>query len=227
MNRWRIAIVTLVILAIVSMVLSVLFFDLAWWRRSLASLSSERVPHRAWRTALFQDAGIRANFATLLASFVTQFLLGVLILYLVPDRVRNMAKDLSKGWQRVLKFLAVGVLMVVIIGAVGLLSILAVHTMPLPFILLGILFLASLTGVVVFAYQLGFVMLTRAGWISRSPLLSLVLGTLIIFALTNAPYLGSIFLILVLLTGAGMSIATHFGSGKPWNLLPLMEDVEA
>ncbi|HEY43656.1 MAG TPA: hypothetical protein G4O11_06710 [Anaerolineae bacterium] len=227
MNRWRIVVVTLVVLAIVSMIISVLFFDLAWWRRSLASLGSARAPHRAWRTALFQDEGVRANFATLIASLVTQFLFGVLILYLVPDRVRNMAQDLSKGWQRVLKFFAVGVLMVVILGAVGLLSILAVHTMPLPFILLGILFLASFSGVVALAYQLGFAMLARAGWTSRSPLVSLVLGTLILFALTNVPYLGSIFLIMVLLTGAGTSIATRFGSGKPWNLLPLMEDVQA
>jgi hypothetical protein len=226
MNRWRIVVVTLVVLAILSMVLSVLFFDLAWWRRSLASLSSAQAPHRAWRLEIFQDAGVRANFATLIASFVTQFLLGVLILYLVPDRVRNMAQNLSRGWQQVLKFFAAGVLMVVILGAVGLLSILAVHTMPLPFILLGILFLASLSGLAALAYQLGFAMLTQAGWTSRSPITSLALGTLILFALTNAPYLGTIFLIIVLLTGAGMAIATRFGSGKPWNLLPLMEDVQ-
>jgi hypothetical protein len=227
MNRWRIVVVTLLVLAIVSMILSVLFFDLAWWRRSLASLSSAQVPHRAWRSALFQDAGVRANFATLIASLVTQFLLGVLILFLAPDRVRNMAQDLSAGWRRLIKFFAVGVLMVIILGAVGLLSMLAVHTMPLPFILLGILFLASLSGVAVLAYRLGFTLFTRAGWSIRSPITSLALGTLILFALTNVPYLGSIFLIIVLLTGAGMSIATHFGSGRPWNLLPLMEDVQA
>lgn len=116
--------------------------------------------------------------------------------------------------------------MVIVLGAVGLLSILAVHTMPLPFILLGILFLASIFGVTILAYRLGSAMLNRAGWTSRSPMTSLALGTLILFALTNVPYLGSLFLILVLLTGAGTSIATRFGSGRSWNLLPLMEDVE-
>ncbi|UCF60516.1 MAG: hypothetical protein JSV37_12230 [Anaerolineaceae bacterium] len=226
MNRWRILIVALVILALLSMVLSALFFDIAWWRQSLASIGAERAPHKAWRLALLQDVGVRANFASLFANLVTMYLFGVLILYLAPDRVRHMSQESSTGWQRVFKFFAVGVLVIVLMGAVSILSLLTVQTMPLP-IILGVVFLLSaLGGMVTLAYQLGKTMLARAEWSGRSPLLSLALGTLILFALTNVPYLGGFFLIIVLLTGAGMSIATRFGSGKPWNLLPLMEDVQ-
>jgi hypothetical protein len=207
------------------MVLSALFFDIAWWRRSLASLGADRTPHKAWRLALLQDKGVRANFASLFANFVTIFLFGVLTLFLAPDRVRHMAQE-SSGWQQFMRFFAVGVLIIVFLSALGLLSLLTVQTMPLP-IILGVVFLLSaLGGMVTLAYQLGKVLLTRAEWSGRSPLLSLALGTLILFALTNVPYLGGIFLIIVLLTGAGMSIATRFGSGKTWSLLPLMEDVQ-
>ncbi|HEY48128.1 MAG: hypothetical protein AMJ88_03965 [Anaerolineae bacterium SM23_ 63] len=226
MNRWRILIVALVILALLSMVLSALFFDIAWWRRSLASIGAERAPHKAWRMALLQDVGIRANFASLIANLVTIFLFGVLILYLVPERVRHMAQESSAGWQRVLRFFAVGVLIIVFLGAVGLLSLLTVQTMPLPIILGVVFILSALGGMVTLAYQVGRALLTRAEWSRRSPLLSLALGTLILFALTNVPYLGGVLLILILLTGAGLSIATRFGSGKSWNLLPLMEDVQ-
>ncbi len=226
MNRWRIVIVALVILALLSMVLSALFFDIAWWRRSLASLGAERTPHKAWRLALLRDVGIRANIASLFANLVTIFLFGVLTLYLAPDRVRHMAQQSSIGWQQLSRFFAVGVLIIVFLGAVSLLSLLTVQTMPLPIILGAVFLLSALAGMVTLAYQLGKTMLTRAEWSGRSPLLSLALGTLILFALTNVPYLGGIFLIIVLLTGAGMSIATRFGSGKPWNLIPLMEDTQ-
>jgi hypothetical protein len=226
MNRWRIVIVTLVILAILSMVLSALFFDIAWWRRSLASLGAERAPHKAWRSDLLQDVGVRANFASLFANLVTLFLFGVLILYLVPDRVQRMVQDSSTGWQRFVRFFAVGVLIMIILSALGLLSLMTVQTMPLPIILGMVFMLSALGGMVALAYQLGKTLLTRAEWSGRSPLLSLALGTLLLFALTNIPYFSGVFLILILLTGAGMSIATRFGTGKPWNLLPLMEEIE-
>ncbi len=226
MNGWRIVIVFLVILALLSMVLSSLFFDIAWWRQSLASIGAERVPHKAWRLALLHDVGVRANFASLLANLTTIYLFGILILYLAPDRIRHMSTESSAGWQRILRFFTVGVLIFIFLGALGLLSLLTVQTMPLPIILGAVFLLSALVGMVTLAYQLGKLMLTRAEWTGRSPLLSLALGTLILFALTNIPYLGGIFLIILLLTGAGMSIATRFGSGKSWNLLPLMEDIQ-
>lgn len=226
MNRWRIVIVALVILALLSMVLSALFFDIAWWRRSLASLGVERDPHKARRLALLQDVSVGTNFASLFANLVTIFLFGVLTLYLAPDRVRHMAQESSTGWQRFLRFFAVGVLIIVFLSALGLLSLLTVQTMPLPVILGVVFLLAALGGMVALAYQLGKVLLNRADWSGRSPLLSLALGTLILFAITNVPYFGGVLLILILLTGAGLSITTRFGSGNPWTLGPLMEDVQ-
>jgi hypothetical protein len=226
MNRWRIVIVFLVILALLSMVLSALFFDIAWWRRSLASIGTERSPHRAWRLALLQDVGVRANFASLFANLVTIYLFGVLILYLAPHRIRHMSQGSSTGWQRILRFFVIGILIFIFLSALGLLSLLTVQTMPLPIILGAVFLLSALGGMVALAYQLGKAILTRAEWSGRSPLLSLALGTLILFALTNVPYIGGIFFIIVLLIGAGMSIATRYGSGKPWNLIPLMEDVQ-
>jgi hypothetical protein len=137
-----------------------------------------------------------------------------------------MVQDSSTGWQRFVRFFAVGVLIMIILSALGLLSLMTVQTMPLPIILGMVFMLSALGGMVALAYQLGKTLLTRAEWSGRSPLLSLALGTLLLFALTNIPYFSGVFLILILLTGAGMSIATRFGTGKPWNLLPLMEEIE-
>jgi MFS family permease len=190
MNRWRAIVVVAISAAVIVMVASTLLFDLA-----STLLFDQPLLRRPWvapevlgperwsrRLSLTQDASVQADLAALLASLISQFLVGVLILYVVPDRMRYMAGALSAGWRRGVRYLAIGTLMAIVLAVVGVLSILTIHTFPLPFILLAIFFLAAMCGMVALTFQLGRSLLFKAGWSGRSPLASLALGTLIIFA---------------------------------------------
>jgi hypothetical protein len=224
MNQWRAMVVMVISAAIVVMVASTLLFDQPLLRRPWVAPEGLGSEHWSRRLSLTQDASAWTDLAALLASLISQFLIGALILYVVPDRMRYMAGALSTGWRRGARYLAIGTLMAIVLAAVGVLSILTIHTFPLPFILLAIFFLAAMCGMVALTFQLGRSLLFKAGWSGRSPLASLALGTLIIFAITSIPFLGGIALILMGLAGAGASIDTHFGSGKTWSLRPLMEE---
>ncbi len=224
MKRWRVIVVITVLVSMVIMTVSAVFFDQAWWRYPWGYLTVVRAPHRVWQIAMFEDASVRVSLAVMMATFVTQFLLGVLVLYIVPRRVGYMARAIGSGWKPLVRYFTVGLLISVTIAAVGLLSILAVHTMPLPFILASIFFLAFLIGLAAIAYQLGRSLLTRAAWADGSPLVPLALGMLVISALVRIPYFGGIALVSLLVTGVGLAIATRFGSGVSWSLQPLMED---
>ena len=224
MNRRRMMVIIIALVAGLLIFISALLGNLAWWSRPLLSMTMARAPHRAWHLALVQDAGVRVNFAVLLAGLVTQFITGVLMLYLIPRQVHNMAQAIARGWRQLLRYLAVGILLAVVLAVVGLLSILALHTMPLLIVLSMIFFLASLSGVLALTYQLGRGLLFQAGWSEGSPLKSLALGTSIFYAITRIPLFGWVALVLLWLTGAGVAVATRLGSGKSWSILPLMED---
>lgn len=224
MNRRRMMVIIFALAAVLIMFISAQLGDLTWWSRPLGSMTMVRAPHRAWRLALVQDAGVRVNFAVLLAGLVTQFMTGVLVLYLVPSQVRHMTHAIAIGWRQLLRYLVVGILLAIVMAVVGFLSILALHTMPLLIVLSMIFFLTSLGGVVALTYQLGRGLLSQAGWSDVSPLTSLALGTSIFYAITRIPFVGWVVLVLLWLTGAGVAVATRLGSGKPWSILPLMED---
>jgi len=224
MNRWRAIIVAAILVAMLVIIASTLLFDQPLLRRPWVAPKVVKSEYWSRRLSISQDASVRADLAALLAILVSQFLVGVLTLYAVPDRVKFMAEALAIGGRRLLRYLAIGALMTIVLAAVGVLSVLTIHTFPLPFILVVIFFLAALVGTVALAYQLGRSLLHKAGWSRGSPLASLALGTMLIFGVTRIPFLGGISLIIVWLIGAGVAIDTHFGSGKTWSLKPLMEE---
>jgi hypothetical protein len=158
------------------------------------------------------------------AGLVSQFLLAVLVAYAVPRHVRRIADSLTRGSWAAARFLAIGALLAVGLTVMGLLAALSEHTFPLTFVLAVAFFLAAVAGVVALAYQVGRVLLARAGWAARSPLAGLALGTLILYALTRVPYFGLVVLIVLSLTGAGAALSTRFGSRERWSLSPLVEE---
>jgi hypothetical protein len=162
-----------------------------------------------------------------LAGLVSQYLVGVLVVVAAPRLVRRLANVLSGGSRTLARFLLTGILFAAALSAVALLSGFYVHTFLLPILLLFAFFMAALGGAVAMAYALGRGMLERAAWGGTSPLLSLGLGTLLIFAGTRIPYLGPFVLALVWLTGVGAALATRFGRGGQWSLAPLLEDRES
>ncbi len=221
MKGWR----ALVFLSLAAAILLIAFADPSWiimWpgadaRSALISRQGD------WpvRNALLQsEAGpVLAHLGGLLV----QYIAGALILYLIPARMRGMAATFTAGWRALLHNLSAGLMLTILLIAVGFLSLLSPHTFPLPFIVLGVYFLTALTGAVAFTYQIGRSLLEKAGWLAGGPLAAFALGTVLLYTLTRLPYVGGIFLVLLWMAGAGAALTTRFGSGRAWTLEPLSE----
>ncbi len=225
MTRWRWVVGTAVVVAVLLVLASALLFDWHWpwipWRLPTAG----RTPLAALAAAGGPVDRPLDRLAAEVASLLAQYLAGVMMLFLVPHRMRRMLRAIALGPRELLRFLAIGLLLTAGLAAVGVLAMLSVHLLPLPFLLLAGLFAASLAGCVALAYALGHALLAKGGWSGRAPLWPLAMGTLVLFALTRVPFLGMLVLIVTGLTGAGVAVATRFGSGEPWSLTPLLEDV--
>ncbi|HLE23934.1 MAG TPA: hypothetical protein VI701_06445 [Anaerolineales bacterium] len=156
------------------------------------------------------------------AGLLLQFLLGALILYLMPERMRRLT-DAVTGGRAIGRYLAIGLVLTLGLGAVALLSAFYLHTALLPFVLAGILILAALAGAEALALGLGRELLRRAAWSGGSPLVALLVGTTLLYALTRLPYAAPVVMAVLALTGAGAALSTRFGGRRTWTLDPLRE----
>ena len=221
MNAWRTVLFALVLLSLLGMALSSAVPGLPGRWQGRPGWAPE---HRQWLLAGWENRTPLENLGLDLASLLSQFLTGAVMIPLVPARIRRVGKALLSGPSALLRYLGTGFMLVIALAGIGLLSALAVYTFPLPFILLAIFFLAALGGTVALTLVLGKTLLERAGWGSTGPLTQLAVGTLLLFGMTHLPYVGLVLLAIAALVGAGAATATHFGSGHPWSLAPLAED---
>ncbi len=215
-------VVGLAVVSIAMILTSELVFQWGnWWLR-------EGVFPRAVRSGgLHLGAAEAGGLGLHAARLAGQYLLGVLVLFAAPRPVRRMADLLDRGGREMLRFLALGLMVALLLGAVGVAAVLSMHTFPLPFLLVGVFFLIALVGTVGLTYALGRAALRWGGLSDRSPLLSYGLGTLLLYAFTQVPFLGPLVLLAAWSIGVGVDIATRFGSGKPWTLAPLVEELSA
>ena len=223
MNKWRVILITLIVLAFVVLIGAELIFDrpLSWLPGR--EFLSQR--HRVFlERAGLEDLGRRmlVSFATLLSSFF----LGSLILYAMPKRVKYIADGISLQPTKSRGYLGMGLVGAVALGAIVLISLFSVFTFPASILILLILFTFTALGTVSISFQLGSWLLSCAEWNPKNPLISLGLGTFLIFSAIRIPYFGILFLFLIGLTGFGGALSTRFGSGKQWTLRPLMEEQE-
>jgi len=202
----------------------------------IAELAFQWDDWRVWRGAFPRavDTGglglVRADVGGLglhLARLLGQYLLGVLVLFAAPRPVRRMADLLESGGRQMLRYLAIGLLIAVLIAAVAVAAVLSMHTFPVPFLMVGVFFLIAIGGTVGLTYALGRAALRWGGVTDRTPLLSYALGALLLYALTQVPFLGPVVLMASWSIGVGVVIATRFGSGRPWTLAPLVEEGSA
>ncbi len=151
-----------------------------------------------------------AQLGTLLA----QFVVALSLLYLIPDRIRVMTRSLALGPSAILRHLATGLALAVCLAAVAdpsrcfRCTCFRCHSSCL-----ACCFASALIGAAAIDAD------PRAGAAPSSGLVfatarcrALALGTLI-FAVTVIPVAGDLFLALTLITGAGVAVASHFGSG--------------
>lgn len=146
-----------------------------------------------------------------------------LLLYATPRPIGRISRALG-SWREGGRALLLGLCGLVIVVVIGITASFTMLTFPLVILLGLMLFMGAFVGFTSLAYALGRSLLLRAGWGHLSPLISLLLGILILFSVSEIPWVGVAFKILVASLSLGAAIATRFGSGQPWNLDCLSEE---
>ncbi len=221
MARWRLVIIGLIALALISW--GVLF------ALNLRPELAHEVPPGFGET----PGGVRLQtplshlpgWASSLGLLVALFLAGIASLFLFPVQVRNMSNVLVSGWSRLAVTTLLGIGFGLLLIVFGISAALARITFPFTILAgLALVFLAA-WGFLAAAYTLGRLLLSRAGWGRRSPILALGLGLLLLLPLARIPLVGGIVMVVYMGLGLGLAITTRFGSGEPWSLIPLLEEV--
>ncbi len=216
MKRWKWIVVLLIILSLGLLV-------------AMSLLADRFAPYFAfpanWGIGQMQSEhslpGRPGNLVSSLSALFTLGISGILALYVAPERVRRVADSFSGKFLRLALF---GFLIGILVLVVGISSALMIGTFPITILLIGILFVAGLMGLVALAYAIGRSLLRRAGWQHGSPIYALLLGLLIIVALSRIPVLGVLLFLFFISLGLGAMISSHFGSGEPWTFKPLLEE---
>jgi hypothetical protein len=152
------------------------------------------------------------------ASWAYLYLTSVLMLALMPHRVRLVTQALkSGGWRERGRLFLIGLL-------ATLASVLLVVLARFAFVWFVLVIL--LTGGVLVLSFLGVIGVSLMGgeavrkWARFAPSLwvELALGSLILFAFGHIPVAGWILVGIVMVWGLGAVLATHLGSGETWSL---------
>lgn len=216
MKLWRMVILILVVAALALLVSASIFN----WHPMRAIRPA--IPQ--WQRPELQFSHFRPSAPLgLLGALFTFYLCGVMLLYLFPGHVGRIARAFTRSPGSLLRMGLLGLLVGLLVAIAGLSSALAMSTFPLTLFLGMGLFLGSLLGMIALAYQIGRTLLERAGC-QASPLVALLLGEMITFALLVLPVAGVVIVLVLASLGLGATIATRFGSGHPWSLISLTEE---
>jgi len=221
MRTWRVIVVVIVVAA-VAVILATAYLE-AEGRITLPWMPDRELSAGRWQMmprARIAEAG---PYVAAAAGLLLQFMVGVLVVHVAPERMRRLADTMTTGWRQVLRYLVTGLLLAAALGVVATLSAFYVHMLPLPFVLGAVFFLAALVGGGALAFALGRGLLRQAGWADGSPLFALLLGTLPLYAAIRLPYLAPVMIGLLALIGAGAALSTRFGGRRTWSLDPLRE----
>jgi len=219
MNYWKLTVILLAVFAVALLAAATLFewdrFDEFGWMDT-DRFEQQRPP------AFLHDRP--PTLMTSLGAFFTFFLSGVFVLYLLPDHTKRIKQVLASSPGDLVRLTLSGLLAGVLLIAIGVSSALSMGTFPLILFLGSLLFLSTFLGFVALSYGLGNRLLRKAGWDHLSPIYALLLGLLVLFSISQIPYLGLLFQGLAASLSLGAVIATRFGTGRPWNLAPLLEE---
>ncbi len=219
-NRWRLLLLLLVAVSILSLA------AIVWIERQPLGFVREL---RAEIHAASPEGDNSAYepppaVVSALSALFTLAIGGIFVLYLFPTSIQRMSRALSISLKGLLRLTGLGLLSIVIAGVIGVSAAFSTSVFPVTIALAAILILGSYLGIIAMSYTLGRILLNRAGWPHLSPVYALLLGVFILYPFAELPYVGIIFKILFASLGAGAVVATRFGSGKLWNLEPLLED---
>lgn len=190
-----------------------------WLARDLEDENSGRLALRPFGVHRPGLGGI----ALYLGSWLAFASLGVLALYLFPQRLSRSSQHLSQGWAALGEAGLLGLAGYLFLGVLGALLALTVVGIPLALILTvgasGLSFLALVTAASVLGQQVA----AFLGVGGSSPFLWWLAGLLLLFALGILPVVGWLVVALAVVFGFGALLRTRFGGDQPGNPYPSAE----
>ena len=152
------------------------------------------------------------------ASWVYLYLTSVLMLALMPHRVRRVTQALkSGGWRERGRLFLIGLLATLASVLLVVLARFAFVWFALVILLVGGVLVLSFLGVIGVSLMIGEGVRKWARF-APSVWVQLALGSLILFAFGHIPVAGWILVGIVMAWGLGAVLATHLGSGEAWSL---------
>lgn len=166
------------------------------------------------------------GFTLHLASLLTMLSAGIVLLYLVPQRVGRIAAALGADvqWRARLRLGLLGVAGGLLIGALGVLAVITVIGAPVWLAILALGYFGAWLGLVSLSLPLGRWMGRRLGLAEQPPQIDLLTGLLGLFVINLVPFVGGLVLLVAALLGLGAVLQTRAGSDRPWTFgLPDLE----
>lgn len=215
-TNWRVLLVVLV-LAALGLLAAAALLD---WNPLAAARAGARWPRGQFSGAHFQSP---PALVALVGAFFTLFTSGLILMFLLPERLAVMARSFERPAGAVLRMTLLGLLAGLLVSVAALSASLTMTTFVLTIILSMGLILSAAMGMVALTYHLGRFFLRRAGWMV-SPVLALLIGNILVFSFINIPVLGAAALLVIAGIGLGTAIETRFGTNRPWSLISLTEE---
>lgn len=220
MKRWQFVIVLLVI---VSAVILAGNFAFDWQSSNWLKFSPVQLhpSDRLWER-LRPGSGSFSAAATI-GGLLSLALAGIMLMVSFPRQIKRMHLAFLKQPVQWLRLAALGVLALLLAAILGITASIRMLTLPLTFFVAAILFLAVVFGMTTLAFTLGRWLLQRAGWEYLSPVWAFLLGLLILFGISEIPYLGLFARLVIAALSLGVVLTSQFGSGRAWDLSVLNE----
>ncbi len=163
------------------------------------------------------------KYVRTIGGYIISFLVSVLLLYLLPSQILNIANQIRFPISKTAKLGFFGFVLVVFILLIGFGSVLSFGTFPFIFLLFLILFISIWMGYVAISFKIGRFFQIKSGWLVGSPIVAFLIGHTMFFALFKIPFVNLISVFICLSLGFGSVVITRFGTNQPWSLSVLKE----
>lgn len=154
--------------------------------------------------------------ALYVATFVAMVGSGLVVLFLVPERVARLSSALGGGPARLARLLAIGAVAYIGAAALGVLLVLIVTGVPLAVAVAVGLSVATILGVAGLAVALGGRLLAWARLRRRRAALEFLVGMFLLAPVAAFPLVGWVLAFAMASLGLGATLITRFGTENPF-----------
>lgn len=220
MKRWQLIIVLLVIGSFVVLTGN---FAFNWQNSNWLKMPIEqlRPSERLWERVAPGSRSFPVAAAG--GGLLSVALAGIMLLVSFPQQIKRMHIVLRQQPIQWLRLGVLGLLALILAAILGVSASIRMLTMPLAFFMVAVLFIGVVFGFTALAFTLGKWLLQRAGWEYLSPIWAFLLGLVILFGLSEIPYLGLLARIGMAALSIGVVLAVQFSSGRTGDLSVLKD----